>query len=194
MTLPKPQKTVMGNAGSAQGQWRGKALIKNLKTEKSATLDLEMVAQEPDRLRIEALGPFSIHIASVAARGDQVRISLTRDKKFLIVPADRHALSQLVPVRVAPSDLMAILFDRPLEANNSGWKCDHSASATWLCQSGTASVSRQPDEEGRRHFQFFAPDAQMDLVITEAHAETPAGDVAYDLNPPAGFKVEQRSR
>ncbi len=191
-TLPKPQNTVMGNAGSAEGQWRGKALIKNLSSGKTGALDLEIVAQEPDRLRIEALGPFSLHVASVAVRGDEVRISMTREKKFLIVPSDRHALSRLVPVRAAPSDLMAILFDRPLEAGNSGWKCDHSSAATWTCQSGTSTVTRKPNEDGRRLFQFASPEAQMDLIVTEAHAATPPGESAYQLNPPDGFKVEQR--
>lgn len=186
----------MGNAGSAQGSWRAKALVKNLKTEKSVTLDLDMVAQEPDRLRIEALGPFSTHVASVASRGNEVRILLTREKKFIQAPADRYALARIVPVRVAPSDLLAILFDRPLEENNSGWVCDRKSKPApeWSCQSGTATVLRQTDDEGRRRFIFSAPDSEMDLVMTEAHSETPAGDSAYTLSPPAGFKIEQRSR
>lgn len=182
----------MGNAGSAQGQWRAKALVKNLKTEKSVTLDLDMVAQEPDRLRVEASGPFGVHVASIAAKADEVRIALTREKKFLISPADRYALARIVPVRVAPSDLLAILFDRPLEANNSGWKCAPANAPEWSCQSGTATVRRQSDDEGRRRFVFGAPDAQMDLVITEARAETPPGEAAYELKAPTGFKIEER--
>jgi hypothetical protein len=186
----------MGNAGTAQGEWRAKALVKNLKTLKSVTLDLDMVAQEPDRLRIEALGPFSLHVASIASRGDDVRIALTREKKFIEAPADRYALSRVVPVRMAPSDLLALLFDRPLEADNSGWKCDRASKPApeWICQSGTATVARQTDDEGRRRFQFTAPDSEMDLVITEAHAETPPGDTSYTLEPPPGFKVEKRGR
>lgn len=191
-TLPKPSKTVMGNAGTAQGQWRAKALVTNLKTAKSATLDLDIVAQEPDRLRIEALGSFNVHVASIASRGNEVLISLTREKKFLKAPADRYALARIVPVRVAPSDLLAVLFDRPLEANNSGWKCTAGAAPEWNCQSGTAIVTRQSDEDGRRRFQFLAPEARMDLVVTEAKADTPPGDSAYDLKPPAGFKTEER--
>jgi hypothetical protein len=195
-TLPKPQKTVMGNAGTAQGSWRAKALVKNLKTEKSITLDLDMVAQEPDRLRIEALGPFSTHVASIVSKGDDVRISLTREKKFIEAPADRYALARIVPVRVAPSDLLAILFDRPLESNNSGWVCDRTSKPApeWSCQSGTAAVVRQANDEGRRRFIFSAHDSEMDLVVAEAHADTPSGDLAYSLLPPAGFKIEHRSR
>lgn len=184
----------MGNAGSAQGSWRAKALVKNLKTEKSVTLDLDLVAKEPDRLRIEALGPFSTHVASIASKGDDVRIALTREKKFVESPADRYALARVVPVRVAPSDLLALLFDRPLEANNSGWKCDHSKDPQWSCQSGSATVSRLGDEDGRRRFTFAAPDAEMNLVITEAHADTPPGEAAYDLQAPAGYKIEKRTR
>ncbi len=182
----------MGNAGTAQGQWRAKALVTNLKTEKSATLDLDIAAQEPDRLRIEALGSFGVHVASIASRGNEVLISLTREKRFLKSPADRHALAHIVPVRVAPSDLLAILFDRPLEANNSGWQCSAAVAPQWTCQSGTATVARQSDEDGRRRFQFSAPDARMDLVVTEAKSDTPPGESAYKLKAPTGFKIEER--
>jgi hypothetical protein len=195
-TLPKPEKTVMGNAGSAQGSWRAKALVKNLKNGKSVTLDLDIVAQEPDRLRIEALGPFSTHVASIASRGDDVRLSLTREKKFIEAPADRHALARVLPVRVTPADLLSLLFERPIEANNSGWKCDRSSKPApeWSCQSGTAFIVRQPDDEGRRRFHFTTPESEMELVITEARAETPPGDSAYTLEPPHGFKIEKRTR
>lgn len=143
-------------------------------------------------MRIEALGPFGVHVASIASRANTVLISLTREKKFIKSPADRNALGRIAPVRVAPSDLLAILFDRPLDADNSGWKCSHEQAPQWACQTGTATVQRQSDEDGRRRFQFMAPDARMDLVVTEAKAETPPGDSAYDLAAPAGFKVEER--
>jgi hypothetical protein len=193
-TLPKGEKTVVGNAGSAQGSWRAKALVKNLKTGKSVTLDLDIVAKEPDRLRIEALGPFSTHVASIAAKENDVRIALTREKKFIEAPADRWALARVIPVRAAPSDLLALLFDRPLEANNSGWQCDHSKAPEWSCQSGTAAIARQSDEEGRRRFLFTAPEAEMNLVITEARAEVPPGETAYELIAPSGYKIEKRNR
>ncbi|RYZ77120.1 MAG: hypothetical protein EOP05_02920, partial [Proteobacteria bacterium] len=167
-SLPKPSKTVSGSAGSAVGQWRGKAALKNLKNGKGGTLDLDLLAQEPDRLRIEALGPMSIHVASVAAKENEVRISLTREKKFVIAAADRNALSRLVPVRVAPSDLLAILFDRPLEGSDATWKCDRSKDPQFICTAGKAKIERFKDEEGRRKFKFTAPDAEMDLVLSEA--------------------------
>jgi hypothetical protein len=184
----------MGNAGTAQGSWRAKALVKNLKDGKSVTLDLDIVAKEPDRMRIEALGPFSTHVASIAAKEAVVRIALTREKKFIESPSDRYALARVIPVRAAPADLLALLFDRPLESNNSGWQCDHSKDPQWVCQSGTASISRQTDDEGRRRFLFAAPEAEMNLVITEARADVPPGDSAYDLMAPSGYKIEKRAR
>ena len=184
----------MGSAGSAQGSWRAKALVKNLKSGKSVTLDLDIVAKEPDRLRIEALGPFSTHVASIATKENVVWIALTRDKKFIESPSDRYALARVLPVRASPADLLALLFDRPLESNNSGWQCEHSKTIEWSCQSGTASISRQSDEDGRRNFQFIAPEAEMSLVITEAHADVPAGDSAYNLLAPSGYKIERHLR
>jgi hypothetical protein len=184
----------MGNAGFAQGSWRAKALVKNLKNGKSITLDLDIVAKEPDHMRIEALGPFSTHVASIAVKADDVRIALTREKKFIESKADRYALARVIPVRAAPADLLALLFDRPLEANNSGWKCDHSKDPEWSCQSGSAAIVRQSDDEGRRRFLFTAPETEMNLVITEARADVPPGESAYELVAPKGYRVEKRIR
>lgn len=191
-SLPKPSSTVRGEAGSAEGQWRGRAVLKNLKTKKGGTLDLDLLAHEPDRLRIEALGPLSVHVASIAAKDNEVRVSLTREKKFLISPADRNALSRLVPVRVSPSDLLAILFDRPLEGRADAWRCDRSKEPQWICTAGTAKIERLADEDGRRKFKLTAPDAEMDLVLSEAPVNKELGDAAYALEAPSGYAVEDR--
>lgn len=191
-SLPKPSNTVRGEFGSAEGQWRGRAILKNLKTGKGGTLDLDLLAHEPDRLRIEALGPMSVHVASVTARENEVRISLTRDKKFIIAPADRNALSRIVPVRVSPSDLLAVLFDRPLEGRESGWNCKYKKAVEWTCEAGKAKIERFANEEGRRKFKFTAPDSEMDLVLTEAPVNTQLGDAAYNLEQTNGYALEDR--
>lgn len=191
-TLPKPSSTITGAAGSAEGQWRGKAYLKNTKTKKSGTLDLDLIAHEPDRLRIEAMGPLGVHVASVAYKQSDVRVSLTREKKFVISPADRNALARFLPVRIAPQDLLALLFERPLEAQGSAWSCDRSKAPQWVCEAGNAKIERLADDEGRRKFKFTAPDAEMDLALTEAPINSALGDKAYSLEAPGGYAVEDR--
>lgn len=191
-SLPKPSSTIRGEVGSAEGQWRGRAALKNTKTGKGGTLDLDLLAHEPDRLRIEALGPMGVHIASIAARENEVRISLTREKKFIISPADRNALSRIVPVRVSPADLLAILFDRPLEGRADAWKCERSKRPQFICTAGSAKIERFQDEDGRRKYKFTAPDSEMDLVLTEAPVNTALGDAAYTLEQTPGYALEDR--
>jgi len=118
----RPEKTVVGATGNAEGQWRGKALVKDGRNGKSGTLDLDLIAKEPQALRIEAASSFGIPVASVAMSGGRIEVLLPQEKRFITSPADRGSLSRLIPVHISPDALLALLFERPLDRSNE-WKC-----------------------------------------------------------------------
>ena len=98
----RPEKTVVGATGNAEGQWRGKALVKDGRNGKSGTLDLDLIAKEPQALRIEAASSFGIPVASVAMSGGRIEVLLPQEKRFITSPADRGSLSRLIPVHISP--------------------------------------------------------------------------------------------
>lgn len=186
----KPEKTIIGEAGRAEGQWRGKALLRDLKRGKSGTLDLDLIAKEPSALRIEATGTMGIPVASVAMSGGEIEILLPQEKKFISSPADRTSLSRLIPVRLSPDSLLALLFDRPLD-RDSDWKCEKKA-AQFTCKADDVTVVREADDGDARKFHLTSPQAEMRLSITEARAKVQASSGLFDLEPPQGYKVESR--
>ncbi|MES2963916.1 MAG: hypothetical protein V4760_08495 [Bdellovibrionota bacterium] len=192
----KSEKTVVGEQGTAQGQWRGKAMVRDLrKNGKSGTLDLDLVAKEPSALRIEAASSFGIPIASVAMSGGDIEILLPQEKKFITSPADRGSLSRLIPVRISPDALLAILFDRPLDRDKD-WKCDRGtgdANGQWTCKTmDQVVVTREADDGAARKFTLSSPSADMRLSLTEAKAKVQATSGLFDLEAPQGYKVESR--
>ncbi len=179
------EKTVTGEAGSAEGQWRGRALLKNHKTSKSHTLSVDVLAREPSQLRMEVGGPFNVHVASVAMNGGEVRCSLTQQKRFLFVPADSAALARVVPLKIPPRALLAVLFERPLPKEE--WTCDTYAlgelpvecshktekvTIKWLARNGLS-----------RRIKIMAPETDVEMVLDEAKSKVQFNDDAFVINP-----------
>lgn len=187
----KKESTVVGERGRAEGQWRGKAMVRDLRKGKSGTLDLDLIAKEPAALRIEAASSFGVPVASVAMSGGELEILLPQEKKFITSPADRGSLSRLIPVRISPESLLAVLFDRPLD-RDSEWTCERNE-ARWTCKTTDGTVvTREGDEGGARKFHMTSPQAEMRLSITEAKAKVQATSGFFDLEAPAGYEVETR--
>lgn len=190
----KQEKTVMGEQGYAQGQWRGKAMLRDLRNGKSGTLDLDLIAKEPGALRIEAASSFGIPAASVAMSGGTIEILLPQEKKFISSKADRGSLSRLIPVRISPDSFLALLFDRPLDRDKE-WTCDRGgnpAATQWTCKTPdeTVVVREADGDGGARKFHLSSPKADMRLSITEAKAKVQSTSGLFDLEAPSGYKIE----
>jgi hypothetical protein len=191
----RSEPTVVGAEGSAQGQWRGKALVRNKVTGQSATLSVDVLAQEPSRLRMELMGSFGVHVASIAMRGRQVSYSLTQQKRFIVASADESSVSQVVPVKISPKVLLSVLFERELPKPD--WKCeiDPSSGLRKSCvHEGEKIFIQWVGREGRsRKLNIDAADARIDLVLEEARSKVEASDGAFVLAPPEGYRVERHA-
>ncbi len=192
-STPKSEPTVKGDIGSAEGQWRGKALARNLVTGKSGVLDIEIIAREPNQLRMEITGSFSTPIASIAMNGSEVRYILSQEKRFVSAPAGADTFSRLVPVHIPPAALLAVLFDRDLPAGD--WTCDRDA-ATHLvsfCAYKTEDVGvKWLERNGRnRRLKILSKDAEIELVLDEAKSKVEPGPNVFTLTPPDGYKRER---
>lgn len=187
----KPEKTVKGVVGHAEGQWRGRALVKNLKTSKSNTLSVDVIAREPSKLRLEITGPFGVHVASIAQNDNEVRCSLTQQKRFISGPANAASLARVIPVRLPPSTLMAILFERPLP---NDWVCEFGApQLPSECKHPREKVAIKWLERNglSRRLKIFAPQAELELVLDEAKSKVQLNDQTFLLEPTEGYRLEQ---
>jgi hypothetical protein len=189
----KSEPTVVGSEGRAEGQWRGKALVRNLVSGQSATLSLDVIAREPNRLRMEIIGAFGVHVASVALNDGQVRYSLSQEKRFIVAPANSEALTGLVPVRLSPVTLLAILFDRNLPSSEWSCRMDRETGLAKSCEHRREAVSvNWIQREGlSRRLKIGAAEATIEMVLDEARSKVESGDAAFVLSPPSGYRVER---
>ncbi len=190
----KAEKTVAGLAGNAEGQWRGKALIRNLQTQKSGTLSLEIIAHEPSHLRMEVSGMMGIYLASFALRDTQVQYILAQQKKFVMAPADVNSLHDLVPIRITPQDLMRILFDRPLAKKD--WECkldEVGLPAVCVHAEDVIRVTWLERNGGHRKLKIESSTAEATLLLEESRSKVETKGDVYTLVAPAGYRVESRT-
>lgn len=191
-TLPK-EATVAGASGSAEGQWRAKALVRNLRTGDESVLDLDVIAKEPSWLRMEITGPFGVHLASIALTSGEVRYVLSQEKRFVVTPAGSDAFARLVPVRISPTALLALLFDRGLPGVE--WRCDSGPKNQLATQCRhlreNVMVQWMERSELSRRIKIFAREAEIEMVINQAKSKVDMKPESFKLQAPNGFKVER---
>lgn len=142
---------------------------------------------------MEITGSFGVHVASVALNGAEVNTVLSQEKRFVTSPAGEAALVRLVPVRIPPSALLAVLFERELPA--SEWKCDRipDSKLPVFCahQSGDVSVKWLERNGRNRRLKISAKEADIEMVIDEAKSKVELNDDAFRLTAPNGYKEER---
>lgn len=189
----KPEKTVVGEVGAAEGQWRSKALVRDRQNGKTGTLNLEILAKEPAQMRMEISGSMGVYLASFALNGNEVRSIISQGKRFVTAPAEPGALRDLVPIRISPRDLVRVLFERPLPEKE--WSCERGSDGLPVsCSHKSEQVRLQWEErsEGKRKIRIESPSADVVMVLEESRSKVELKPEMFELNPPPGYKTETR--
>jgi hypothetical protein len=177
---------------SRDGAWSAKTLVQDKLKHKSNQIDLEIVAQRPQRLRMEATTPgLGIHVASFAMNGDHMSYILTRQKLHVSGPATEQAVQQLMKVAIAPQSLVDLFFDRPL--NEANWKCStDSKNQLAHCEhnSGKLSVNWSERESNRRIVEIDSESAKVTMSLTESPSKVQVDDSLFELPVPDGFRAQ----
>jgi hypothetical protein len=166
--------------------------VKDLRSNQEGFLNLDIIAQEPSRLRLEITGALGVHVASVALNGAETRYILTREKRFVSSPADSNSLVRLIPVRIHPSALMSVLFERELPKDS--WRCERDGSiAPVLCRHKSEGVEiKWLERKGRaRRLKITARDAEVEMLIDESKSKVEFDPKAFELTAPRGFTQEK---
>jgi hypothetical protein len=168
-------------------------MVRNWRTGKNGILDLDILAKEPSQLRLEISGSFGVHVASIVLNGGEVSAVLNQEKKFIRSPASEGALIRLVPVKIPPAALLAVLFERPLP--ESDWKCDHGPdsplSIFCLHQSGEVGIKWIERNGLNRRLKISSKEADIELVIDQAKSKVEWNNDTFKLKKPDGYTEER---
>lgn len=193
---------MVGAEGSASGQWVGSAAVFDKRTKKTQSLDFEVVAVEPARLRLEATGAFGVAAASVVLNGDRLRILLPRQKRAIDARASESGLDQLIPLHLSPKVFLALLFDRKIDDEN--WRCESGAKAA---TSSDQSCESRDQDRGKsrglkakftvrgvgsqtRKIALETREANVEMELREASSHVELNEATFQLDIPPDFRRE----
>lgn len=124
---PKPveePKAIVPKA-SELSLWTAKAQVKDLKTDKSQQVSLDLITMLPNSVRVDVSGPLGISLATLTIQKDQIQYALYRQKSFYEGIANEKAMRSIFRMDLDARHLVNICYDQPIL--EKGWKCQNGA-------------------------------------------------------------------
>ncbi|OFZ12251.1 MAG: hypothetical protein A2Z20_04370 [Bdellovibrionales bacterium RBG_16_40_8] len=175
-----------------EGEWRGKALIRDKKEAKSSLVNLEVKAIDGEKLRMDITSPMGTHVASVLMKGSSLEYLNVSEKIVYRMQATRESLRGLLRVPIEPAVLYNIFFDRAIESKN--WSCvldkDRFLKNCKDLKSGLLIewISR---EGAKRVISFQHATALVQINLYSFEGKISDRDKTFELKAPSSFKIKK---
>lgn len=101
------------------GQWEAKTMIKSMETGEASIVNLDLLGQSPDLMRLEVTTSLGIALASVVLKTESIEYFLPRQKKYYHGVISDTALFPILKIKVDPKLLLAAFFEK----SYPNWAC-----------------------------------------------------------------------
>jgi hypothetical protein len=182
-------------ASSRFGQWRGKALVPDPRDGKMRSVSVDVMAQAPDRLRVDATGSVGAYIGTFATARGRFWYLSSIDRIFMTGAAQSQAARDTLRMSIEPTEAIALLLDSPMPPR---WSCEPltppSIGRRCHNDSTTAQVERQVERGGEAlRIEISAlprTGAPAQLRLDSVRSGGEPDERQFRLEKPRGF-VEQ---
>lgn len=176
-----------------KAQWDTKAVIRDLKANKSHSVDIEVAGDYPGKLRMDVKAFMGTSVASLALKDDDIRYAIYPQKKFFEGKANEGSFMPLMNVPLHPRNFMSIAYDLPLRG--TGWECKKdSAGLISECDQAAKGVKVQWTDrtpEGQKKVLISGPTFEMRWLFKPPQTEVQFKDETFSLEAPSEFKTIQ---
>ncbi len=175
----------------SSGHFEAKALIRDLKKNKSHVINLQVNAVQPDKLRVDATSVIGTHIFSLVTDKDKVEYLVVPEKTYFVGKSSAGALKPILPIAISPDHLMNMFFEKPIQEKN--WTCSKSAEGILQsCRQRRSKVrvewSRQ--KGGQRLIEVSVPSvAMVQMSVRSFDDEVNVKKHPFSLRVPQSFKT-----
>lgn len=190
----KPVKT--GSAPGAafqKAQWATKAVIRDLKGNKSHSVDIDILGDYPGRLRMEVSALMGTQVASLALTDDEIRYAIYSQKKFFQGKASEGSFLPLMNIPLHPRNFMSIAYDAPI--SGGGWDCTKGPDGFFSeCYQEARQIKVQWSDrtaEGQKKVLISGPTFEMRWLFRPPQTQVEFKDETFLLEAPAQFKTIQ---
>lgn len=175
-----------------RAQWETKALIKNLRENKSQSLSIDIFAEKNARVRLEVAALMGFQVASLVMSPQEISYIIYSRKAFFHGRNSERAFSQVINLPLHPMNLMNIAFDEPVQGPN------------WLCSFDTFGLPSHCENlqkeirvdwsdrnQGQKKVKIAAPQFEMQWQFSAPKTEVQFKEDLFILKQLPGFKAIQ---
>lgn len=188
-----PKRALPIGTSLQKAKWETKAVVRDLKANKTHALDIDILANFPQNFRMEVSALMGVQVASLTLNNDEVSYALYHQKKYYHGKATEASFVSLMSIPLHPVNFMNIAFDSPM--NGAGWICTRSADNVIAeCNQTARSIKvtwsdRTP--EGQKKVVISGPSFEMRWLFRPPQTEVQFKDETFRLEAPAEFKTIQ---
>jgi hypothetical protein len=189
----QPKKTMPPGAAVEKAQWETKAVVRDLKANKSHSLDIDILGNYPKDFRMEVSALMGVQVASLNLHDQDISYAIYNQKKFYQGKASEASFLPLMNIPLNPVNFMNIAYDNPLQG--SGWTCDKGpdGKVSECNQAGRGIKVQWSDRtpEGQKKVVIAGPSFEMRWLFRPPQTEVQFKDETFRLEAPADFKTIQ---
>lgn len=179
--------------GSYQkAQWETQAVVKDLKNDKTQSLNIDIYAIKNEKARLEITAMLGYQVASLVMSPSEISYSIYPQKAFFYGRNSERAFSRMIDLTLHPMNLVNIAFDEPVRG--PGWKCDLDPMG-FLSQCENINrairVSWMARTEGKKKVVITGPQFEMQWQFSAPQTEVQFKPELFTLKQPSGFKAIQ---
>lgn len=179
------------SAGLQQAQWETKAVIRDLRKNKTHNVDIDILAAYSGKLRMEISALMGVQVASLVLNQDDIRYAIYPQKRFFQGRPSEASFLPLMNVPLHPRNFLNLIFDTPMRG--SGWDCirgeDNIVSE---CNQAARKIKVQWLErtaEGQKKVLITGPTFEMRWLFRPPQTEVQFKNETFALETPSEFKT-----
>jgi hypothetical protein len=176
-----------------RAQWETKAVIRDLKSNKTHSVDIDVLGDYPNRLRMEISALMGVHVASLAINGDEIHYAIYSQKKFFQGIANEGSFLPLMNMPLHPRNFINIAYDVPIRG--AGWVCAKDANDSLSeCNQASRGIKVQWSDrtsEGQKKVLITGPSFEMRWLMRAPQTEVQFKNETFLLEAPLDFKTIQ---
>lgn len=182
--MPKKYSTI------TQGEWNGKVLVRDKRTDHSGIINIAIKAVNRKHLRIDLTSAMGTYLGSVAINGRRLDYLSIDDRTIYHMWATPRAVRSILKIPVAPPLLFDVLFDEAPIAKN--WQCQYEHGYLRACYNRRERLkilwlSRRGDS---RTIEIDHPRAEVQMDLYNFKAQISNRKTVFVLKAPPSFKVK----
>lgn len=173
-----------------EGQWRGKALVRDNTEHKSAILNLQIKAAPEQKMRVDVTSPLGSYLATFLMNGENFDYVLTADKTYYKTKTSSASLKNILKIPLEPVVFYQILFDHAPESKT--WNCTKDANGFLrTCSDLKSKINiTWSDRNGEsRTIDIDHPVASLQVHLFQFDNKN-ADEKSFILKPPVVYKIK----